>query len=395
MIVFHLVSGFAKLGGVQSHLKQVAPYLANRNVTHKIVALESFGFTQIGENLRVMQTISIILLQCLSDKVTLHCHNLIGGKAIVLPLVLKIITCGSIRVVHHERGAIWTNREHLNSLDHLFLWLCSALVCNSKASKIALISSIKFLEKKQIQVVYNYPIKQGCYYKFSQRQKIRLIQKKFGNVKYKRTRHYLRVGFVGRGDPIKGLHVFSKIANSFRYDDRIKFFVYGPGANPESEVRKFAFDNMGYLDRDMLMNELLGLDVVIVPSLREPFGNVVWDCAIAGVKVWCTRVDGVLEALKVSGLSGFNALPLTKTSSKSPFEKSGYRNMQFQIRHGHMGFYNHIARKNIKELDSDIVVRKIKSLLDGSYEAERHKQTLVTRRINTKFFIDEMRHLYE
>ncbi len=395
MRVFHLVSGFASLGGVQSHLKQVAPYLENGKVAHKIIALEGFELTQIGKSFRVMRTILIILLQCLSDRVTLHCHNLIGGKAVILPLVLKIITGGSIRIVHHERGAIWTNKEHLNFLDHLFLGLCSKLVCNSRASKIALISSTKFLGKKKIQVIYNYPIRQGRYYNFSQRQKIRLIEKKVGNVKYKQRRHHLRVGFVGRGDPIKGLHIFSKIANSFRYDDRVKFFVYGADPSRESHARRFAFDNMGYLDRDMLMNELLGLDLVIVPSLREPFGNVVWDCAIAGVKVWCTRVDGVLEALKVSGLSGVNALPLTKTASKSPFEKSGYRNMQFQIRHGHMGFYNSIAIKNIKELDSDIVVRKIKSLLDGNCESERLKQTLITRRINTKFFIDEMRVLYE
>lgn len=395
MIVFHLVSGFARLGGVQSHLKQVAPYLENRKVVHKIVALESFEVTQIAKSLRVVRTIVMILLQCLSDRVTLHCHNLIGGKAVCLPLVLKIITCGSIRIVHHERGAIWTNKEHLNFLDHLFLGLCSKLICNSRASKTALISSTSLLEKKKIHIIYNYPIRQGRYYNFSQRQKIRLVEKKVGSFKHKQRRHHLRVGFVGRGDPIKGLHIFSKIANSFRYDERIKFFVYGAEPSRKSHVGKFAFEYMGYLDRDMLMDELLRLDLVIVPSLREPFGNVFWDCAIAGVKVWCTRVDGVLEALKVSGLSGHNALPLTKTASTSPFEKSGYRNMQFQIRHGHMGFYKAIAMKNIKELDPHIVIGKIKSLLNGNCEPERYKQTLITRRINTKFFIDEMRLLYE
>jgi glycosyltransferase involved in cell wall biosynthesis len=117
------------------------------------------------------------------------------------------------------------------------------------------------------------------------------------------------VGFVGRLVPRKGALELVKAAPAIRAarpDVRIVIVGDDPYADEESEYAAAvrASDEVDHVGRVAGAASILGhLDVLVLPSLQEPFGTVVAEAMAAGTPVVATRVDGLPELVE-DGVTG-------------------------------------------------------------------------------------------
>jgi glycosyltransferase involved in cell wall biosynthesis len=117
------------------------------------------------------------------------------------------------------------------------------------------------------------------------------------------------IGFVGRLIPRKGALDLVKAAPAIRAarpDVRVVIVGDDPYEDEEAEyaaaVRASA--DVDHVGRVAEAAGILGhLDVLVLPSLQEPFGTVVAEAMAAGTPVVATRVDGLPE-LVVDGITG-------------------------------------------------------------------------------------------
>lgn len=117
------------------------------------------------------------------------------------------------------------------------------------------------------------------------------------------------VGFVGRLVPRKGALDLVKAAPAIRAarpDVRIVIVGDDPYDDEESEYATAvrASDDVVHVGRVTDAPSILGrFDVLVLPSLQEPFGTVVAEAMAAGTPVVATRVDGLPELVQ-DGVTG-------------------------------------------------------------------------------------------
>lgn len=117
------------------------------------------------------------------------------------------------------------------------------------------------------------------------------------------------VGFVGRLIPRKGALDLVKAAPAIRAvrpDVRIVIVGDDPYEDEESDYAAAvrASEEVDHVGRVSGAASILGhLDVLVLPSLQEPFGTVVAEAMAAGTPVVATRVDGLPE-LVTDGVTG-------------------------------------------------------------------------------------------
>ncbi|HLI46658.1 MAG TPA: glycosyltransferase family 4 protein [Geobacterales bacterium] len=120
------------------------------------------------------------------------------------------------------------------------------------------------------------------------------------------------VGFIGRITEQKGVRYFieavPKILNKY---GNVNFVVVGDGwqIDEMKELAKklgidWAVKFMGYLPDESLKNILKALDVLVIPSVYEPFGIIALEGMSAGVPLVASSVGGLDEILEneVDGL---------------------------------------------------------------------------------------------
>ena len=117
-------------------------------------------------------------------------------------------------------------------------------------------------------------------------------------------------GFVGRLNNPKGPEAFIRIIPIVSQAvPQAKFVVVGDGpmrSYLEAEAKKLKVEErvyfLGYQPKAYrLMKEM---DVIVVPSFREAFGNVAIEAAFAKKPVVASNVDGIAETV-VDGETGF------------------------------------------------------------------------------------------
>ena len=117
------------------------------------------------------------------------------------------------------------------------------------------------------------------------------------------------VGFVGRLIPRKGALDLVKAAPAIRAarpDVRVVIVGDDPyeDEDPDYAVAVRASGDVHHVGRVAEAAGILGqLDVLVLPSLQEPFGTVVAEAMAAGTPVVATRVDGLPE-LVTDGVTG-------------------------------------------------------------------------------------------
>ena len=121
--------------------------------------------------------------------------------------------------------------------------------------------------------------------------------------------------FVGRLVEDKGvkylLHAFSEV---FKEIPDVKFVIVGKGFQ-EKELRKLK-DSLGLtqvfflgvVETKLMPNIYAGCDVLVLPSIREPFGNVVIEAMAVGKPVVGSYVGGMKDTI-VHGTTGYHVQP--------------------------------------------------------------------------------------
>lgn len=106
------------------------------------------------------------------------------------------------------------------------------------------------------------------------------------------------VGYIGRFSEEKGFDDFCRIAKSFA-SQSLHFVAAGKYKNASSSeqlkvmAEEAKIDILGYVPIHQFVQRV---DAVILPiKWREPFGRVVVECALAGCKVYTSKVGGISE----------------------------------------------------------------------------------------------------
>lgn len=221
----------------------------------------------------------------------LHVHNQLR-----FPLRSRILPklAGIPLIIEHEHGMVWNTNS-----TRWIKWtnrLVAANICNSNAAKIMLKQKCGI----EAQVIYNSvpmpaePAENSCQ-----------LKKRLGLPESTPI-----AGFVGRLNNPKGPEAFIRmIPIVHRSVPQAKFVIIGDGpmrSSLEIEAEKLKVKEQVYFlgyqqEAYRLMKEM---DVLVVPSFRESFGNVVIEAAFAKKPVVASNVDGMAETV-VDGETGF------------------------------------------------------------------------------------------
>jgi len=129
----------------------------------------------------------------------------------------------------------------------------------------------------------------------------------------------LRLGFVGRIDHAKGLHVLLKAMQKVGTEGKVELHIHGDATKPqdrsawEAALQQLGFAPWLYLhgkfERDQAARVYAALDVVVLPAIYlEVYGLVVAEALSAGRPVLSTRCGGPEDQIE-DGVNGWLVNP--------------------------------------------------------------------------------------
>ena len=290
------VSHFVGLSGVGGVQRNFSEYINNKSkselddgLSHKIYTLGTvdqcykFLVEVDVHDIRKLKNLFSLILDIVSRKKIVHFYNNLPSlKVAILLLFLPVH-----KIILHERGAIWNSSSVRIPLLRFVAWKASLILANSNATKIMLEKRLNIYSKK-IRVLHN---------------GIDTTIKCKGKSKYDYTQLF-RVGFIGRLDTPKGVHV---LVDAMRYlvNDNVELTIVGDGVLKNFlKERAKGINHISFVGRvENPYSFLNDFDLLVVPSIREPLGNVCLEAGLCKVPVLASNVDGIPEIIK-DGITG-------------------------------------------------------------------------------------------
>ena len=287
--ISHFV-GLSGIGGVQSnfveYMKDVESH--NSRYQHRVYTIGCVDpHYQIASNvldIRKISNLYKLILDLVSKNVIVHFYNNLSSFKVALLLVFLPVR----KFVVHERGTIWNQKSRKWLVPRFIAWKSDIILSNSYATKIMLVKKISIPEKK-IRVLHN-GINTSINFDCSNDNK--------------KNSSIFSIGFIGRLDSPKGVHVLINAMYHLR-NENIKLVIAGEGVL-EHMLKKNAakLNNVQFIGRVknpyLFMNKV---SLLVVPSIREPLGNVCLEAGLCKVPVLATNVDGLPEIIE-NGISG-------------------------------------------------------------------------------------------
>jgi len=207
------------------------------------------------------------------------------------------------KMVYYEHGAAWTDRPTKKRM--AFLKHASLFLANSEAAAIML--QKKWSIPSPIHIIPN-PLRPDI--------SIREAPKQLNTP--------TRLGFLGRLLPIKGVGVALHTLNELRKNGIDATLSIGGTGSEEAFGRMLA--KKLNINESVIWHGLVGditsffdsIDLLLVPSLREPLGLVALEASARGVPVIAAHVDGLPEVVQ-NGITGMCIDPTLDLAERKDF----------------------------------------------------------------------------
>jgi len=296
--IIHQLS-LSDIGGVQKSFSAFFLHaLKKSNFEHHIFSMHELidNFIDVKKyhhNLNSSLIYKIkFLFFVMSKNSVIHFYNNLGSSSV--NKILNFVPYSNI--IFHERGSAWNAKKQDFKIYSDNALKAKVILANSNATKIMLIKRFGINEKK-IQVIQNGFLEQNL--KFKPKENNRLSDK-------------FSIGYIGRLDTPKGIHILIESAKILQSYD---FFITGKGIL-EDPLKKLAknYKNIHFMKSVKEPLEFISkMDVMVVPSIREPLGNVIIEAGFCKKPVIASNIDGIPEII-THGVSGILITPDQKIS---------------------------------------------------------------------------------
>ncbi|MGE0866006.1 MAG: glycosyltransferase [Vicinamibacterales bacterium] len=207
-----------------------------------------------------------------------HCYNQLASRKMLA--WNRRLPCRNILM--HERGAAW-NVAPGSAVLKENARRARLTLCNSAATA-ALLAQQFGVPGQKLQVLFN---------AICDRDRLPPVAATSS------AGREFRIGFLGRLEGHKGAHValqaFAALPDAVK--QRSRLLIYGEGTLRGLLQGRLGGPGVTFMGRTSdPQGAIAGLDLVVVPSIREPFGNVVAEAGLLGVPVIAANVDGIPEA---------------------------------------------------------------------------------------------------
>ena len=287
--ISHFV-GLSGIGGVQRiFFEYIEMEIMNRNeYMHTIYTAGEVDlqYKSLKKTLNILKFKNFLslALDVISRKRVVHFYNNLTSPKVALFLLLLPTS----KLIVHERGSAWNLPLKYGFILKFISWKADLILANSKATKNLLEKKFGISENK-IKVIYN-GINTAVNCK-------KLLKNKTSN-------DIFLVGFIGRLDTPKGVHILIDAMQHLK-SRNIKLIIAGNGPL-EKELKRQATGliNIEFLGRIDNPYKFFGsIDLLVVPSIREPFGNICIEAGLCKVPVLAAYVDGISEIIE-NNISG-------------------------------------------------------------------------------------------
>jgi glycosyltransferase involved in cell wall biosynthesis len=289
----HQISHFVGLSGIGGVQRNFVEYIVNAQSKHDkfkhrlytIGGVDPEYQTEVKIlNIKKIQNLFLLIVDLISRKTIVHFYNNLSSTKVAF-LLFFIPVC---KLIIHERGTAWNQPIKKGFITRFNAHKASLIISNSKATKAILVK--KFLiSKHKITIVHN---------------GINVNNKYIVKNKPKVNNDMFRVGFIGRLDSHKGVHLLVDAMKSIN-DHRVILLIAGDGPLFNS-LKRMSGDcnNIVFIGHTKDPYSFLNrIDLLVVPSIREPLGNVCLEAGLCKVPVLAANIDGLPEIIKdhVSG----------------------------------------------------------------------------------------------
>ena len=297
--VFHIVK-LRGIGGVQSQFQIFFSQLAHRSgIVHYLVNLSAVDAAYESLRKDAGSLLRKILIYKFSKVTVIHSYNnLTSKKFYYLYCILR-----PRNLIFHERGNAWNISADKGSIVRHNADKSKLIICNSQASATILAQKFK-VNPSKLRVIYNGVISD---------EMLAAV-----NSTPKNQNSKFIVGYVGRLESNKGVHSLIK-AMQHLDPDIFELHVMGDGslrALLEDLCKELELTSVRFLGRvETAWEAMRYFDVLVVPSIREPLGNVVIEGALHKIPIIASAVDGIPEIV-VNANHGVLLTPTLKIDSK-------------------------------------------------------------------------------
>ena len=278
--IIHQIS-LTGIGGVQqSFLPYFKLALKKSKFNHKIYGIYPIDnyYKEIEKYYANMRNSPVSKFKFLyflySNNYIIHFYNNLGS--VQIKKLFEIFS--SKNIIFHERGTAWNVDSSFSKLYQFNANKAKIIIANSNATKIMLNQKLGIDEKK-IKVIYN-----G-------------FLSKFFDMKEHRKNDKFSIGFIGRFDTPKGAHIFINAAKKMK---KYNFYLAGDGVLRDYLVKlSNGYKNINFVGRVKNPIEFIKqMDIIVVPSIREPLGNSIIEAGFCKKAVIASNVDGIPEIIE-------------------------------------------------------------------------------------------------
>jgi glycosyltransferase involved in cell wall biosynthesis len=370
--VSHFI-GLSGIGGVQKTFFEYMEYTKNDvNFLHKVYTLGKVD-AQYKSSFKVYnianpKNIFSLALDLFSHNRIVHFYNNLSSLKVAV--FLLFVSTNSLIV--HERGTVWNIQKKNNIVLRFIVWKSALVLANSNATK-AMLELRHSIPSEKIQVIYN-----GINPFYCQHSE-----------KLKKNRSF-KIGFIGRFDAPKGIHV---LIDSMKYLSTypIELNLAGDGILKQHMIKRAGNNKkIKFLGRVGDLEEFYKtIDLLVVPSIREPFGNICVEAGFYKTPVLAANIDGIPEIIE-NGISGELVTPTDPVSADGVTKKS-LKYPKKVINPDKM-----ILTKS-KQINPKILANRITSILSNpdklrKYSLELYK--IATSKYTIKNYINKLHAIY-